>query len=409
MAKKKKKPSDQQKLKLVRSQSRNEFFAKLESVFNILCGENIYQLIPVEIHDLLYEIRAHPLTIIADKDSKIPGSVLKQMKLWLKNQLNGTLLDLTPNGPKIKLHDFFSIVFSFIVLRHRIQNDSFTNAETIKSAMEQFNYDDLLNEVFIKHLYPMFYDLGFSKSDVSKYLYWFDIVLLEKKGSDFVVENKAYLHRKLAKTISVEIKGIKRPVVPFEWGTPYNGLVSVSVNPSELNINSPLAEMPMQVYIQSHAIRRLSERIDNLELGVTHYFMYRSFKEVKVFYDTNNKMLIEYRISDSKAGYFRVDMVDGMLVVRTFLFITNNTTPEGQLLEKNTGLKKLDKKYLAIDKLSTFMSSDIGNNEVIRKIFDESGCHSLIELYKKMDEFSIKRSNQSTAKLMLDYLGYDNV
>ena len=52
-----------------------------------------------------------------------------------------------------------------------------------------------------------------------------------------------------------------------------------------------------------------------------------------------------------------MDIIEGKIVIRTFLFVTNNGTPEGKKLAQITGLQKLDKKYLALDKLSTFMTS----------------------------------------------------
>jgi len=120
--------------------------------------------------------------------------------------------------------------------------------------------------------------------------------------------------------------------------------------------------------------------------------------------DNNNNLLIEFRFFDTKAGYFRADIVDGIVLIRTFLFITNNGTPEGQLLEKNTGLQKLDKKYLAIDKLSTFMTSDLDKNDEVRHIFKTSGCQCLLDLYEKMKPLVTKHASGFDSDLMLKYM-----
>ena len=102
------------------------------------------------------------------------------------------------------------------------------------------------------------------------------------------------------------------------------------------------------------------------------------------------------------------NFIEGVIVVRTFLFVTNNGTPEGQLLEKNTGLQKLDKKYLAIDKLSTFMTSDLDKNEEVLRIFKASGCQCLLDLYEKMKPLISKHANQFDSNLMLNYLHNHN-
>jgi hypothetical protein len=111
--------------------------------------------------------------------------------------------------------------------------------------------------------------------------------------------------------------------------------------------------------------------------------------------------------ANAKAGYFRVDVIDGKIVIRTFLFVTNNGTPEGQRLGKITGLQKLDKKYLAIDKLSTFMTSDIGQNENIKKIFIDSGCQCLLDLYEQSHSLATNTPKRFDSELMLKYIDFD--
>jgi len=163
----------------------------------------------------------------------------------------------------------------------------------------------------------------------------------------------------------------------------------------------------MKVYIQSHALLRLADRIDSIDASMAQYNMYTSFLDAKVCYDNFHNLMIEYRIFGTRAGYFRIDIVEKVVVVRTFLFLTQSSTPEGRLLLKNAGLQKLDTSYLAIDKLSSFMSSDIGNNENIRKMFENSGCQCLLGLYNRVNKICTKQSTQPTIKLMLEYLGYN--
>ena len=40
--------------------------------------------------------------------------------------------------------------------------------------------------------------------------------------------------------------------------------------------------------------------------------------------------------------------------------------------------------YLAIDRLDTFIKSDIAHNEKLKKIFADAGCQSLFELDEKL-------------------------
>jgi hypothetical protein len=54
---------------------------------------------------------------------------------------------------------------------------------------------------------------------------------------------------------------------------------------------------------------------------------------------------MEVCVFDVKIGYFVVEPVNDMLVIKTFLFITHNCTPEGDKLKELTGLGKSDISY----------------------------------------------------------------
>lgn len=74
-----------------------------------------------------------------------------------------------------------------------------------------------------------------------------------------------------------------------------------------------------------------------------------------------------FRIQQEKAGCFTTRIVEGKIILTTFLFLTNNSTPEGDALYNNKGITRNDKSYLAIDKLSSFVNSDIKTNERVKK------------------------------------------
>ena len=71
----------------------------------------------------------------------------------------------------------------------------------------------------------------------------------------------------------------------------------------------------------------------------------------------------------------------------------------------------LDKKYLAIDKLSSFMNSDLDKNEKVRQLLKDSGCECLINLYETTKMLVVNNKKGYNFNLMLSYLnkneGYD--
>ncbi len=285
-----------------------------------------------------------------------------------------------------------------------MKDNEFQGADRIKKGLKKFRIEGEFDHLIRTRIFKVLRVSAFWYNDICKSLYWLEYEVTGINNARMGIQHLAYVHVHIPQSYPVKINGKIRPAFLLEQVPPESGPEPVSILPSVLNIKSPFAEIPMKVYIQKHAIQRLKERIDSIKTGYAQYFMYRSFDEPKVFYDTHNNLLVEYRIIGKKAGYFRVDIVEGIVVIRTFLFITNNDTPEGQLLEKNTGLQKPDKKYLAMDKLSTFMTSDIGDNKELRKIIDEAGCHSLIELYETLKGTIIKKGNTISEKLLINYL-----
>jgi hypothetical protein len=76
---------------------------------------------------------------------------------------------------------------------------------------------------------------------------------------------------------------------------PNCGIEWLSLKPSELKIDSSASDIPLDVFIQTHALQRLSERIDCFPIGSVQYNMFLSFKMPEVFYDLNGNILIEFR------------------------------------------------------------------------------------------------------------------
>ena len=241
-------------------------------------------------------------------------------------------------------------------------------------------------------------------NDLRKVLYWHSHEPVVPKFYPSEIENFITIRSVTPETIAVNIDGSNRPAVRVGWAYSTLGPVWASIKPADLGMHGILAEVPLPVYIQSHAIMRLLERVDCFLSGVAQMNIYESLISPTITYDQNHKLLIEYSVFKTKIGYFRADIVDGIILIRTFLFITNSGTPEGDLLEKNLGLQKSDKQYLAIDKLSTFMNSDLDTNLIAQQLFIDSGCQCLIDVYFKLKPIAFKKENITKFNFMLSYI-----
>lgn len=77
---------------------------------------------------------------------------------------------------------------------------------------------------------------------------------------------------------------------------------------------------------------------------------------------------------------------------------------EGRKLRALTGLAKQDKKYLEIDKLSTFTAYRIHEDEELSALFREAGCGSLLDaksLHAIAAEYTPDRDKSALNKYIL--------
>jgi hypothetical protein len=159
----------------------------------------------------------------------------------------------------------------------------------------------------------------------------------------------------------------------------------LSLNDMNININSPLAKLGLPVYIQQHALDRMRERLGLVMPAFYTSVLIEALMRKEVIPMTKNRMLIACFTDELKVGYLVAEVVDGIILIRTFLLLTNSGTPEGDKLSKLTGLQTDDRKYLAIDTLQGLANSDIAQNEAICNQFRSAGCGSILELCKKIN------------------------
>jgi hypothetical protein len=331
--------------------------------------------------------------------SQIQNILKSVISAWLKSEKIALA-----EGAEISFDDYYTIGLSLLYIKH-IKLKNLPDIGNLKKGIETL-YDTVggaiekIQSATALALYA--FCLGFSC--LEKSLHWFKLDISASIDYGLGLHNLAFLHSVEVESMSIVVDGTSRPAKRVGWAFTGTGLLWATLKPSVLNVKGSFADIPVDVYIQSHALQRLNERLDCFEVGVIQMNLYQSLQDVKVVFENCDQPLIEYKFFGTKVGYLRADYVNGVILIRTFLFITNNGTPEGKKLEKITGLQKLDKKYLAIDRMSTFNSSDMSSNPEVREIFESAGCGNLILLHKDIALFNIKKSNQNISNLLLDYL-----
>lgn len=155
-------------------------------------------------------------------------------------------------------------------------------------------------------------------------------------------------------------------------------------------------------YIQSHAINRMKERLDLLDSESVNYTIWESTVSKPLFIRHKHYTLLAVKVHGIRIGYFVVEPIDDILIIKTFLFITHSCTPEGDKLKENTGLGKSDISYWKIDRLSTFVNLDKEKYPKLMQLFTDAGMKDLSQLKDK--DFDIDSIQDANLNKLRDYL-----
>ena len=319
--------------------------------------------------------------------------------------LKGINIPYTKDDKQISLYDFFVIYLSLCSLYMIIDNFDFDAKKVVKAELEVFSLYKDIYRTALTSLSNLLNSLVFEYSDFQKQIYYFEYKSIMKTNKGIHFQSMLIINSSKPEIAYIKINKEYRPAVHLGYSNDLFGITWIRIKPSALNLKNTFADLPHDVYIQSHAFIRLKERLHCLSEPTIMVLLFYSLTiKPKLFYDKNNKMMLEFISENARFGYLPIEITDGKIVIKTFLFVTSSNTPEGQILEKYTGLLKDDKKYLEIDKSSTFMNTDIIDNKDMQNFLKKSGCQNLINLYKNYKEGFEIISNSNNLNKMIELM-----
>lgn len=222
----------------------------------------------------------------------------------------------------------------------------------------------------------------------------------EKPKLEFICDLFGFQARKSMITIN----GLKRPAFqlakPIMSGT--TPIVWISVDVSLLENYYKGNKKVLDVFIQSHALTRLKERLDLLDQEAINYALWENTHTITQFINYHGYLLFPFKVFGIKIGYLVANVTDDKLLFRTFLFITHNSSPEGTRLRKLTGLGKEDITYWKIDRLSTFVKLNEEKYPGLIQLFCEAGLEKLMDLKDK--KFTIDSMQTANLDGLTEYI-----
>jgi hypothetical protein len=406
MSKRKKKPNLYSLRKLAEAQHRNKFLRNVKRICNLSLGHGVYHLIPQSGLQLMAAIRPHAINIVAAQGHSIPPEMLDSARYNISKLLKQQTVAIYEGGPEMSVDEFLDEGLCLFMYIEALKNETFPAAARLKQILEKaFNTRDFYLRAYERlNAILQFYCL--CTGDLEGTMYWGVYKFELSEGMKRRVCQRFEIHSYSPERIAIKIDGHTRIATRVSLPLLEKGAITAQIDPRDIGIRLA-ATNTMEVYIQSHALKRLSERIDCLYPGLAQLALFAAFHQPVYFRNDNGVLFIEYQLEFVKAGYFVCDIKDGKLIVRTFLFLTNDGTPEAKRLKALAGIVRRDKEYLEIDKLSAFVRSDLSSDERLKKLFNDAGCGSLIQLHHRLQYIAKAGQEFANAARIIRYLGLD--
>ncbi len=337
--------------------------------------------------------------VIADHQS------IRKIQSDLDEFISYKTIEIYPDGPKVSAREV--MIYIIIIYLLVTANEQSTDAN-VHRLVNQFkekapDINGLYSKACVEIDGAMSY-ISLALTHLNERICWLEYVS-KNQGKDFL-ENNIKIIEKIPDRLMIVIDNHPRPVYRLAMAFPGSGLHEVSVSSDQLFLDKSIRNIPISVYFQNHVLHRLEERLDCFSRTMRELYLYANMKDPKIS-QFKGRTLVEYNIGkQSKMGYLVVEYLDGILLVKTFLLLSNSGTPEGQQLEEVSGMNKIDREYWTIDRLSTFQNSDMKDHPKVKEVFEKSGCGTLFNKLPILDHGEEMHPRQAIQ--MLKYLKMDN-
>ncbi|QIH35539.1 hypothetical protein [Sphingobacterium sp. DR205] len=357
------------------------YIKSIKLLFEKMVGPGYFEMLSPKLLAQFYKNRYPALKIIIDDDVIADTQSRESYRASITGLIKKCTLTL-PSGEQIFISTFFTDLALIVHFVEFLSSHCIKEHVKMRTAFAPYlTSGDWLFQTKTR----AFYTLSFTNEqfyDPIKGTLQFDVsdLALTKPGG----RNQIRLRRLKNKLDKQEIDGFARPIVAIGDASVFVGDWTqwIQFDPARFGITHISDAEAKPLYIQHHALNRFEERTYSpkgfIQIYLAQTFIYGT-PEVIVY---RGQVLIACYCARHKVGYFLVSYHGDKWIIRTFLFLTNEGTPEGTKLKEIIGLEKEDAKYLMIDRVTAFLDYDIEHDQRLRDLFETAGCGSLFEYIK---------------------------
>ncbi|MEI6123307.1 MAG: hypothetical protein WCQ95_06730 [Bacteroidota bacterium] len=409
MAKHKKKKVNHHHLeKVARAQHKNEYYRKIRKVLHALNCDSIFSMIPNGDLEALYTLRFQSVNITIAEGERMPAGARKYTSKFISEALKEKTVKLLPDGAEVDLDTYLTAGITMMYWALGLDEDKYAKAAQIKKDLNYFCTNEKIKTDAWSTIHAIVQSAVMAFSDLNKRLYY-GVFKPDVSGTKMKACHLLDWHSVIPERVYFQVNGERHNAVRVGHCSMNDGPKWVSVKAKNLGVHSANPDKEFPVYIQAHALQRIAERNDCVYSETLNVYLYCSLQAVKCQRQlSSGKFLIDFEVVDVKTGYLLADIIDDKLIIRTFLFMTQEGMPESDKLKELTGLQRSDIQYLDLDKLSTFMTTEVHENPRIRKLFADAGCDCIFKLREIIEKYDIPIKKHPAATLLEKYIGLDD-
>lgn len=380
-----------------------DYVAEFERVaYRIMTMANIdvadYKALTKRTRHTIMSVKWTPYRVYAEKGAKVPKVYLtffnNMMRMYEKNTFYG--------DPKYQVSFLDYVTFGLPFL-FALRNDQL--AEDV-SDPKQLEILDRLNAAATNHMDDFENDhyrvhTNFVMKVLSMYCS-LPIYRYYKSDANVVTEyDKGRMQNRIeVSSVQPELKYFKKGTEKHKgyrlWG--YD-ILSKTHNPNPGEMFVPLVMLKecfetgmkklkemedrqnIPVYIQSHAIHRLRERLDCMDNYFLNIILTATFMAPHTVNGVNGQRLLKvFDRTGLLMGYFPFVIQDNAVLILSFLPLSSPITPEGYKLYKALGIEINDSKYIGLDKLSFYLKTDFDKVPQLKDALQQASMWHLTEV-----------------------------
>ena len=129
----------------------------------------------------------------------------------------------------------------------------------------------------------------------------------------------------------------------------------------------------LNIYIQSHVLHRIKERLDTFDPSVMNILIQFAFYEGLQVVKNGNQTLFSCMLQYNRPiGYFAFTVQGDDIVINTFIPLVSEFTPEGKKLHELLSISREEIIFLGMDKISFFAKVDFEQIPVLKQALIDS-------------------------------------